>query len=86
MRLPRFRKDIVCQRAVEMIADYLEDALPTRQRASLEHHLGRCPHCAEYLSQLKATITATGRLRANELSPEMRETLIELYRKTRQQR
>jgi anti-sigma factor RsiW len=84
MRFPRRRNDITCRRAVELITDYLEDALPGRRRADLEHHLSQCPHCAEYLTQLKATITATGRVDTDELSPHMRETLIQLYRQTRQ--
>jgi anti-sigma factor RsiW len=84
MRFPRRRNDIACRRAVELITDYLEDALPARQRSDLEHHLSMCPHCAEYLTQLKIAITATGRVETDKLTPQMRQTLIQLYRQTRQ--
>jgi anti-sigma factor RsiW len=82
MRLTRRRKDISCEQAVELITDYLEDALPSRQRSVLEYHLRDCPHCTEYLAQLRTTIAVTGHVDTEELDPQMRETLIELYRKT----
>ena len=77
------RKALTCRRAVELITDYLEDALPAGQRADLEQHLDVCPHCAEYLNQLRATIAATGRIDADELPSDMKQTLIRLYRQTR---
>jgi anti-sigma factor RsiW len=82
-RLARRRHDITCRRAVELITDYLDGALPTRQRADLEHHLSGCTHCTEYLAQLKATIAATGRVDSDQLSPEVKQTLIKLYRQNR---
>ena len=69
-RLARRRHDITCRRAVELITDYLDDALPARRRAELEHHLIVCAHCAEYIVQLKATIAATGRVDSDQLTPE----------------
>ncbi|MDQ2836780.1 MAG: zf-HC2 domain-containing protein [Actinomycetota bacterium] len=83
MRISRRREATTCRRAVELITDYLEDALPARQRRDLEHHLGQCPHCAEYLVQLRVTIDASGRLDGDQLSPDVRQTLIQLYRQTR---
>jgi anti-sigma factor RsiW len=82
-RFIRRRHDITCRRAVELITDYLDDALPTRQRADLEHHLSVCPHCAEYLAQFRATIAATGRVDSAQLSPEVTQTLVNLYRQNR---
>jgi anti-sigma factor RsiW len=88
MRMPvrfasRRRQDITCRRAVELITDYLDNALPTWQQVRLEHHLSICPHCAEYVVQLKATIAATGRVDRDQLTPHARQTLIELYRRNR---
>ncbi|MEO6703558.1 MAG: zf-HC2 domain-containing protein [Jatrophihabitantaceae bacterium] len=83
MRFGRRRDAITCRRAVELITDYLDGSLPSRQRAELEQHLRQCPHCSEYLAQLSATIAATGQIEADELSPQVRQTLIELYRQSR---
>ncbi|MGH2836157.1 MAG: zf-HC2 domain-containing protein, partial [Solirubrobacteraceae bacterium] len=49
MRLLR-PAEIPCQQVVELISDYLEDALPARERRRLEHHLAGCPHCSAYLA------------------------------------
>ncbi|MCW2540096.1 MAG: anti-sigma factor [Frankiales bacterium] len=75
------RHDLTCRRAVELITDYLDKALPGRQRADVERHLSRCPHCSEYLRQLKATIMAIGRVDSDQLSPDVKNTLILLYRR-----
>jgi anti-sigma factor RsiW len=40
------RKDIVCQRAVELVTDYLEGNLSRRDRRRFEAHLRACPNCA----------------------------------------
>ena len=84
MRLRRPSTDLTCRRAVELITDYLENALPAAQRIDLERHLDQCPHCAEYLAQLRAIILAAGHIDTEDLAPEVRQTLLELYRKTRE--
>ena len=83
--LLRFRRPpaIPCQEVVELVTDYLEDALPAADRRRLEAHLADCPHCTEYLAQMRATIRLTGRLGPDDLTAEMREDLGELYRRWR---
>lgn len=66
-----------------MVTDYLEGALSRSGRRRLEAHLADCPHCAEYLAQMRATIRLTGRLGDDDLTPEMREDLGEIYRRWR---
>ncbi len=75
------RTVIVCRKAVDLFTDYLEDALPARDRARFEAHLGGCPHCAEYLRQMRATIGAIGQLPPDTLSPEASGELIALYQR-----
>ena len=77
----RRRGAIVCRQAVELVTDYLEDALPARERARLEEHLAACPHCTEYFAQFRVTIRAVGRIEPETLSPDARNDLIELYRR-----
>jgi anti-sigma factor RsiW len=72
--------DIVCQDLVELITDYLEDALDADTRAAFEAHLRTCPHCVAYLEQMRETIRLTGRLRAEKLDPAEREELLRLFR------
>ncbi len=75
----RRRRAVVCQEAVELITDYLEGALSRRDRARLDAHLAGCPHCHEYLEQMRATIAALGRVEPDELAPEVRDELVSLY-------
>jgi anti-sigma factor RsiW len=80
----RLRKSgFVCQEMVELITDYLEDALSRSARRRFEAHLANCEHCTEYLEQMRATIRLTGRLHDDDLSPEMRSEFTELYRRWR---
>jgi anti-sigma factor RsiW len=80
----RRRRDLVCQQAVELVTDYLEGALSPRDRARFEAHLAGCPHCTEYLEQIRATVAALGRIEPEELAPQAREELVALYRSWRQ--
>jgi anti-sigma factor RsiW len=77
------RGELVCQEMVELITDYLEGALTRSQRKRFDAHLAACEHCTEYLRQMRVTIRLTGRLRAADLTPAMREEFTELYRSWR---
>jgi anti-sigma factor RsiW len=78
------RRELVCREAVALVADYLDDALRPSDRARLERHLATCPHCAEYVAQLRATIEATGSIEPAVLSDEAVDELVALYRRWRE--
>jgi anti-sigma factor RsiW len=77
------RREIVCQQAVELVTDYLEGALSRADRRRFEAHLAGCPHCTEYLAQMRATIELTGGITADDLTEPMQDEFIELYRRWR---
>ncbi|HYA67168.1 MAG TPA: zf-HC2 domain-containing protein [Acidimicrobiales bacterium] len=77
------KKDIACQEAVELVTQYLEGALPRRARRRFEAHLRSCPNCATYLEQIKLTIELSGSVEPDDLSPQARDELTELYRRWR---
>ena len=81
--LRRRRRDIVCRRAVSLMAAYLDDALGPQDRARLEAHLAACPHCSEYLAQIRATVEALGRVEPDDLPEEAVDDLVALYRSWR---
>jgi anti-sigma factor RsiW len=84
MRLPLLsRRDLVCREAVELVTDYLEGALPRSARRRFEKHLAGCPHCTEYLAQIKTTIKLAGRVVPDDLTPQMQDEFIDLYRRWR---
>jgi len=74
-------RDLVCQQAVELVTDYIEGALSRADRRRFESHLAGCPHCTEYLEQMRVTIQLSGRLEPDALPPEVRDELVALYRK-----
>jgi anti-sigma factor RsiW len=76
-------RELACQEVVELISDYIEGALPRRERRRLEAHLAGCEHCSEYLAQMHRTIGLTGRLRAEDLAPELRPQLVAVFRRWR---
>jgi anti-sigma factor RsiW len=78
------RRTIACREVVELVTDYLEGALPRGERRRLERHLAGCPHCTEYLAQMRETIRLTGRIVPEDFSPQMREEFTELFRRWRE--
>ena len=75
------RRDLVCQQAVELVTDYLEGALSRRARRRFEAHLAGCPHCTEYLAQMRETISVSGRLAPEDLTPQMQDEFVGLFRR-----
>lgn len=70
---------LACQQVVELVTDYLEDALPTRDRRRFDAHLRRCPHCTEYLDQMRTIIRLTGSLTPEDLSPKVQDEFLALF-------
>ncbi len=81
MRLRRRPPALACRQAVELVTDYLEGALTRRDRDRLETHLAACPHCTEYLAQMRRTLDLLGRIEPEELAPEVQDELVALYRR-----
>jgi predicted metal-dependent peptidase len=49
----------------------------------LEGHLAACPHCSEYLAQLRVVIDVSGDVTPDDLDAEMLDELVDLYRQWR---
>ena len=88
IRFPRLRSrsrqpELVCQQVVELVTDYLEGALSDADRQRFDRHLAGCPHCTQYLAQMRETIRLAGRVAPEDLTPVMRADLTDLYRRWR---
>jgi anti-sigma factor RsiW len=77
------RRDLVCQQAVELMTEYLEDAMSPQDRARFEAHLAGCPACTAYLDQMRLTVVTLGRLDVSSLPPPVLVELVELFRRHR---
>jgi anti-sigma factor RsiW len=83
LRFWKRRNALVCRQAVALMADYLDGTLHGQDRQRLETHLRGCPHCSEYLAQLRATIVALGHAEPATLSDEALDDIVTLYRRWR---
>jgi anti-sigma factor RsiW len=68
--------EMACQELVELITDYLEDALSQGDRQRFEEHLARCPDCRNYLAQMRVTIRLTGALKGDSIPAELRQQFL----------
>ena len=75
----RRRPPLVCQQVVELVTDYLEDVLSAPDRHRFEAHLRRCPHCTEYIDQMRTVIRLSGSLTPEDLSPQVRDEFLALF-------
>jgi anti-sigma factor RsiW len=75
--------DLACIDAVELVTDYLEQALPTAERRRFEIHLASCPACGEYLEQSRTVAGSLGGLREQLIPAAMRASLISVFHELR---
>ena len=50
--------DLTCREFIELVTDYLEDALGRSSADRVREHLLRCEWCATYLDQMSVTVAA----------------------------
>jgi MFS family permease len=63
-------EQIACKQLVELVADYLDDALSPELRARFEEHISGCDGCTAYLNQTQQIIVELRRLSATPGSGE----------------
>jgi anti-sigma factor RsiW len=69
-----------CRDLVELVTNYLDDALTERDRAAFEAHVADCRDCGVHLEQMRQTISALGSLPAERLPDPARAELLALFR------
>jgi anti-sigma factor RsiW len=52
--------DMRCDELVEMVTDYLEEALGSEEALRVNEHLAVCDGCANYVAQVRSTVKALG--------------------------
>ena len=72
--------DLTCQDLVELVTDYLEDALPASERARFEAHIADCPYCDAYLDQMQRTIRVVRTRKESTVAPEVEAELLRRFR------
>jgi anti-sigma factor RsiW len=72
-----------CREFVEAVTEWLEGALDDDERLVLEEHLAICPHCLDYLGELRlaiAVLRGTADATPAAPPPAMRAALLAAFR------
>ena len=71
---------VSCQQVVELVTDYLEQALPADEMSLFEQHVNFCDGCDWYLEQMRSTIGTIGRITEEDVPEDTREKLLAAFR------
>ena len=72
--------ELSCQQVVELVTDYLENALLPEMRTRLEAHVAGCPGCQNFLEQVQRTIDLLHQIGRTETFPATKQKLLQLFR------
>ncbi len=70
---------ISCRELVELVTEYLEDALPAGERERFETHLGLCDGCRYYVEQVRITAGIARNTAELEARPDV-DSLLQAFR------
>ena len=73
-------KPLICQEFVELITDYLDNALSPSDLVRFNEHVAHCPPCRLYLDQVRLTILAVGNSDLDILAVADRQQLVSIFR------
>ena len=62
-------QDFGCPECMDLLADYVDGALPRDQAELLEWHIEGCAPCVAFVNTYKGTVDAAKRLRQTTLPP-----------------
>ena len=75
---------LTCQEVVELVTEYLENALLPEKRKRLEEHVDNCPGCTTYIEQVQLTIGMLHRLVEEPAFPATKQELLQHFRNWKQ--
>jgi hypothetical protein len=78
------QKELNCQEVVELVTDYLEQALLPETQVQFEDHIEKCPGCETFLEQVQQTIMVLRKLSEQQTFPETKQELLEIFRNWQQ--
>lgn len=77
------RDPLVCREFVELITDYLDEALPERERVRFEAHLAECDGCAGYLDDMRRIVKTLHTTPEPPPDPATRDALLRAFQDLR---
>jgi len=77
--------EISCKELVDLVADYMEEALSDDARAQFEQHLSECGYCSAYIQQMHVTVKLTHQLAETETDKPAPTEILDIFRKWKQE-
>jgi predicted anti-sigma-YlaC factor YlaD len=71
--------ELTCQEFVELVTDYLENALLADKIKQIEEHLADCPGCDAYLEQIRQSIGLLRHLSSQPILPGTKQELLQVF-------
>ena len=76
---------VSCQEVVELVSDYLEQALPADEAAVFEQHLNFCEGCLWYVDQVRRTVDSVAELSEEDVPEDTKTKLMAAFRDWRRE-
>ena len=76
-------KDIVCMSGVELLMEYIEDALAPDVRVAIEAHVAGCPRCEAFIASYRATPRIVRDVTRMEMPADLEASLLAALRVAR---
>jgi anti-sigma factor RsiW len=83
--MPHSPLHIACQEVVELVTDYVEQALPAAEASLFEQHLNFCDGCVWYVDQVRKTIEVVGEMRTADVPEDTKAKLLTAFRDWRRE-
>jgi predicted anti-sigma-YlaC factor YlaD len=71
---------LTCHEVIELLSNYIEEALSADDRRRVDEHLALCDGCTTYLEQMRETIRLTGRLTEEHVPEDEKVALLAAFR------
>lgn len=70
---------LTCKEVVELVTNYLENALLPGLRKQLEEYVADCSGCTNYIEQVRLTVGMLHQLAQEPVFPETKQELLEVF-------
>ena len=73
-------KPVVCMSGVELLMEYMEDALAPDARAAIETHVAGCERCVAFMTSYQESLRILRDATAVEMPPDLEASLLAAVR------
>lgn len=77
--------ELNCQGVVELVTDYLENALLPTMKEQFEEHVAECPGCQNYVEQIQLTISMLRQISQEPTSAITKQELLQVFQNWKQE-